>query len=192
MSMRSATWIAAIICTTIGGGWMTAPGLAETDPSAPLARSAQSSRSARQVQTTSPKRLGLTTHGQTKVASGAIAPQTSADQLQYWLDICATATPEIALDACQQATMIDPDFAIAWDNMGAVLERLGRYEEAVEALAQAIDLTPEDANIWYNLGVVLAKLQQYQASVAAFDEAYRLNPEDHQARKFADLLRSQL
>jgi tetratricopeptide (TPR) repeat protein len=127
-----------------------------------------------------------------KVATTWLSPLAETDQFERVFERCANAAPEEALSACEQATALEPDVAIAWDNFGAVLEQLGRYEDALVALNRAIALTPNDANIWYNVGVVLAKLQQYESSVAAFEEAYRLNPEDDLARKYAELLRSQL
>jgi tetratricopeptide (TPR) repeat protein len=126
-----------------------------------------------------------------KVAATWLSPIADTDQFERAFEQCANAAPAEALSACEQATTLEPDVAIAWDNFGAVLEQLGRYEEALVALNRAIALTPNDANIWYNVGVVLAKLQQYESSVAAFDEAYRLNPEDELARKYAELLRGQ-
>jgi tetratricopeptide (TPR) repeat protein len=126
-----------------------------------------------------------------KAATTWLSPISDTNQFERYFEQCANAAPEEALSACEQATTLEPDFAIAWDNLGAVLEQLGRYEDALTALNQAIALTPNDANIWYNVGVVLAKLHQYEPSVAAFEEAYRLNPEDELARKYAELLRGQ-
>jgi len=126
-----------------------------------------------------------------KAGSSWNSPIAETDRFEYWFEICANAAPIDALEACERATEIEPDFAIAWDNLGAVLEQLGRYEDALVALDRALVLTPEDANIWYNVGVVLAKLTQYEASASAFEEAYRLNPEDEMARKYAELLRDQ-
>ncbi|MGD1904112.1 MAG: tetratricopeptide repeat protein [Geitlerinemataceae cyanobacterium] len=129
---------------------------------------------------------------QSKAGSEGALPLAESEQFDAWFETCANAEPAEALVACERATELAPDFAIAWDNLGAVLEQLGRYEEALAALDRALVLTPEDANIWYNVGVVFAKLGQYRASVAAFEEAFRLNPEDELARKFAELLRDRL
>jgi len=126
-----------------------------------------------------------------KTANTGFSSIAEINPFEQWFEQCANAIPEDALHACEQATELKPDVAIAWDNLGAVLEQLGRYEDALVALNRAVTLTPNDANIWYNVGVVLAKLHQYESSVAAFDEAYRLNPQDELARKYAELLRNQ-
>ncbi len=126
-----------------------------------------------------------------KTSTTWLSPIADTNQFERYFEQCANAVPEEALSACEQATALEPDVAIAWDNLGAVLEQLGRYEDALAALNRAVTLTPNDANIWYNVGVVLAKLHQYEPSVAAFEEAYRLNPEDELARKYAELLRGQ-
>ena len=126
-----------------------------------------------------------------KTANTGFSPLAETPEFEQWFEQCANAIPEEALHACEQATTLEPNIAIAWDNLGAVLEQLGRYEDALVALNRAVSLTPNDANIWYNVGVVLAKLHQYESSVAAFEEAYRLNPQDELARKYAELLRGQ-
>jgi tetratricopeptide (TPR) repeat protein len=133
----------------------------------------------------------LSTTANTKTANTWLSPIADTNQFERYFEQCANAVPEEALSACEQATELEPEVAIAWDNLGAVLEQLGRYEDALAALNRAVTLTPNDANIWYNVGVVLAKLHQYEASVTAFEEAYRLNPQDELARKYAELLRGQ-
>ena len=43
-----------------------------------------------------------------------------------------------AIDAFNNATIADPKFAEAWNNLGLVLNGVGRYKEAVKAFDMAI------------------------------------------------------
>ncbi|NMG57521.1 tetratricopeptide repeat protein [Geitlerinema sp. P-1104] len=126
-------------------------------------------------------------------------------QLEELEDLCSNADPLTALDACSEAIqrqnchqkeILDPQLfpkcAILFDNLGAVLEQTGRYEDALTALNYAAELQPGDANIWYNLGIVYVHLQRYEQALEAFDKASDLDPSDTQAQKQADLLRELL
>ncbi|MBO9998577.1 MAG: tetratricopeptide repeat protein [Cyanobacteria bacterium SID2] len=118
-------------------------------------------------------------------------------------DLCSNAPPLEAVEACSLAVQrqhchesisIDREenCIILLDNLGAVLEQLGQYQDALTVLNYAAAIRPDDANIWYNLGVVFVELQQYEQAIEAFEEAARLDPSDTQARKQADLLRDLL
>lgn len=126
-------------------------------------------------------------------------------ELEELEDLCSNADPVMALNACSEAIqrqnchrqdILEPDLfpkcAILFDNLGAVLEQTGRYEEALTSLRYAAELQPTDANIWYNLGVVYIHLHRYQQALYAFDKAADLDPDDTQAQKQADLLRELL
>jgi|GEM_PF-1429202 len=126
-------------------------------------------------------------------------------ELEELEDLCSNADPLMALNACSEAIQrqnchrrdilepgLFPKCAILFDNLGAVLEQTGRYEEALTSLRYAAQLQPTDANIWYNLGVVYVHLNRYEQALDAFDKAADLDPSDTQAQKQADLLRELL
>lgn len=126
-------------------------------------------------------------------------------ELEELEDLCSNADPIMALNACSEAIQrqnchrrdilepgLFPKCAILFDNLGAVLEQTGRYEEALTSLRYAAELQPTDANIWYNLGVVYIHLHRYEQALDAFDKAADLDPSDTQAQKQADLLRELL
>lgn len=126
-------------------------------------------------------------------------------QLDDLEDLCSNADPLTALDACSEAIqrqnchqqeVLDPQLfpkcAILFDNLEALLEQTGRYDDALTALDYAAELQPRDANIWYNLGIVYVRLQRYEQALEAFDKASVLDPNDTQAQKQADLLRQLL
>jgi len=55
---------------------------------------------------------------------------------------------------------LDPNSALAHNKKGAVLEELGRYEEAIEACEQAIRLDPNNAQAHDGKDVALKELRK--------------------------------
>jgi Flp pilus assembly protein TadD/TolB-like protein len=66
----------------------------------------------------------------------------------------------------------------AWNNLGAVEARRGRYTEAVEAFEQALAGDPADPEFAFNLAVCLDQLKRFEEAEHHFQEAARLNMED--------------
>ena len=53
---------------------------------------------------------------------------------------------------------MSPDFAEAYNNLGNVLARNGRVDEAVTHYEKALELDPENAKAHSNLGVALGRM----------------------------------
>ena len=86
--------------------------------------------------------------------------------------------PEGALADYAEAIRLKPDYAEAYNNRGAVKDKLGRYDDALADYAEAIRLKPDHASPYFNLGTVKAKLGRYDDALADYAEAIRLKP-DH-------------
>jgi tetratricopeptide (TPR) repeat protein len=84
---------------------------------------------------------------------------------------------EEALEACDSAIELDPDFAYPWNGKGNVLSDQKRYDEAIAAYDRAIELDPTFAYPWYGKGIVLREQKRYDEAVAAYDRAIELNPD---------------
>lgn len=84
-----------------------------------------------------------------------------------------------------------PDDGEAWTNLGVVLRRMSRHEEACAAHARAVAESPELANAWSNYGVSLRETGQTEQAAEAFDQAIALNPDDPDALNNRALLRAQ-
>jgi tetratricopeptide (TPR) repeat protein len=52
-----------------------------------------------------------------------------------------------AIETCKQAIRIDPNDAIAYNNLGNAYAGLGLYKEAIEAYKQAILIDPNYARL---------------------------------------------
>ena len=67
--------------------------------------------------------------------------------------------------------------AIAWNNRGAALGSLERYEEAVESFECALEFNPDDPTTWNNRGTSLGSLERYEEAVESFERALELKPD---------------
>ena len=81
-----------------------------------------------------------------------------------------------ALEKCQKAIELDPNYANGWYNRGIVLYNLEKYEEAIVSLSKAIELNPNDAYSWYNMGNVYGSQANHHQAIECYDKATRLDP----------------
>jgi Ca-activated chloride channel family protein len=90
-----------------------------------------------------------------------------------------------ALSRYQMAEVLEPDATAIRYNLGNVLFRLGRYQEAARELELVmIDKKPERrANAMYNIGNVAFKAGQLDPAIKAYAGALAINPNDKQAKQ---------
>src|SRR5258706_2547755 len=79
-------------------------------------------------------------------------------------------------DAYGHAVALDPNAAIAWNNLGNALVGLVRYDEALAAYEQAVTLDPVFAIAWNHVGSALSRLARHQEALAAYERAVTLDP----------------
>ncbi len=85
---------------------------------------------------------------------------------------------EKAAEAYRRAIALNPDVALVHFNLGAVLLRLGRFEEARVALDDSIRIRPV-AEAYSNLGVADYLLGRFPEAAASFQRAVDLAPKNH-------------
>jgi len=83
---------------------------------------------------------------------------------------------EAALEADEQALLLDFNFPLAHNNKGNSLYYLKRLEEALEAYEQAIALDPHFALPYKNKANILLEFKRYEEAIVAFEQAIRLDP----------------
>jgi tetratricopeptide (TPR) repeat protein len=66
-------------------------------------------------------------------------------------------------------------------NLGTMLLRQKRYEDALKAFDKAIQLKPEDAELWKHLGNILLKLDRPDDALLTFQHVLKLNPHHRDA-----------
>ncbi|WP_249780306.1 tetratricopeptide repeat protein [Bradyrhizobium sp. dw_411] len=62
-------------------------------------------------------------------------------------------------------------------NLGTMLLRQERHEEALKAFDKAIQLKPDDAELWSNLGSTLLRLDRPDDALLTFEHVIKLNPQ---------------
>ena len=76
----------------------------------------------------------------------------------------------------RRATVLNPQNARAWNNLGVLLKGQGRDKEAVAAYARAIRVDPSDARSWTYKGNAHLRLGQTRDAVQCWEEAIRADP----------------
>ncbi|OUL37658.1 hypothetical protein BV372_01475 [Nostoc sp. T09] len=78
----------------------------------------------------------------------------------------------------QAAIRLDRNNAYAHNNLGFVLDELGRLEEAIASYQTALRLDPNNASAHNNLGSALSNQGKLEEAIASYQTALRLNPND--------------
>ncbi|BDU68224.1 hypothetical protein GETHOR_03250 [Geothrix oryzae] len=69
----------------------------------------------------------------------------------------------------------------AWNNLGATLDQLNRFDEAERAFLEALALEPGYALAWMNLGCARINARRFAAGAEAFRKGLALRPDDAEA-----------
>lgn len=85
---------------------------------------------------------------------------------------------EEAIAACEKAIAVDPDYGNPYNDIGAYLIELERWEEAIPWLEKATRASRYEAPQFphMNLGRVYEHQGEYQQALAAYDRALTLDP----------------
>lgn len=82
-----------------------------------------------------------------------------------------------AIETYDLALKFNPENGFVWNNRGAILDKLNRYEEALESYNRTINLKPGFVEAWNNIGVALANLGRYDEAIIYHDKAIELRPD---------------
>lgn len=86
-----------------------------------------------------------------------------------------------AIAEYDEAIRLDPSFALAYSNRGAIYARLGQFQQAIQNLNKAIYLDPRLVLAHYNRGLIYAWFNQHQLAIKDFSEVIHLNLKDADA-----------
>lgn len=89
----------------------------------------------------------------------------------------AAADSEEALGYYQAALRLKPDYALAWNNIGAILYAQGKFAEATAHFQEAGGLQPGYPDAHNNLGLAWLDQGKTAEALAEFDTALRLKPD---------------
>jgi tetratricopeptide (TPR) repeat protein len=108
----------------------------------------------------------------------AISITADSPSAQFALGVGLERQGEIgkAMVRYRVATAIDRNYGKAYYNMGQVLRKAGKWQEAADAYLAAARSMPGDLATQLNLASVLPHLNRGKEAVAHFDEALRIDP----------------
>src|SRR5260221_1814198 len=90
-----------------------------------------------------------------------------------------------ALQAYEQAILLNPNLTSAWRNKAHMLLRLNRHTKALEACEHAIQLNPYYAPVYTVKGLTLHGLGHHEEALTAYEKAIKLDsniPEAHMSK----------
>jgi Tfp pilus assembly protein PilF len=98
---------------------------------------------------------------------------------------------EEAIEQCKKAIEIDPDFGNPYNDIGAYLIELKRYDDAIPWLERAIEAKRYDPRHFphYNLGRVYQAKEMFNRAREYFETALRIDPRYTLAREALQSLR---
>ena len=82
---------------------------------------------------------------------------------------------DAAIDSYKKAIKIKPDYADAYNNMGAVLKDKGDLEAAIDSCKKALKIKPEYAEAYINMGNALHEKGDLEAAIDSYKKALKIN-----------------
>src|SRR5262245_26647923 len=130
--------------------------------------------------------LGLDTGSLTEAAplvTGMVRPlEPPSEQAETWFERASEwdADPaqwKDALEAYQRVVTLDPTYAAAWNNLGLLLHRMGRYDEARAAYDTAVTEAADCAEAAYNLGSLNEDTGDIEEAIRCYRRALGVSPD---------------
>ncbi|GAC1454937.1 MAG: tetratricopeptide repeat protein [Steroidobacteraceae bacterium] len=95
---------------------------------------------------------------------------------------CAEGRHEDAVRVFNALTLMQPEVAWHWQNLGTVLRPTGRHAQALAAFERALRLAPPTPGLLYNLGVLQMDRGDYDAAYLALRDGAAMAPSDGRLR----------
>jgi tetratricopeptide (TPR) repeat protein len=83
---------------------------------------------------------------------------------------------EKAIELYSKAIELDPNYALAYNNRGAVYAGLNEHERAIQDYNNALDLDPNDPDLYHNRGLSYGYLRDYERAIQDCNKALELDP----------------
>ena len=85
---------------------------------------------------------------------------------------------ENAIDCFSESLKIDPNYAEANNNMGALLKTIGRTKESVAYFEKAIKIKPNFSNAYNNLGASYNVMGKWDLAIENYHRCLKINPNE--------------
>jgi len=112
----------------------------------------------------------------TAAYTGNIKDLTVAELFEKGYSFHTSGSYNDAIYAYGKAIELDPKYAMAYNNRGAVYDNIGNYSQAIKDFDKAIELSPNYAIAYYNRGGAYKSLGNYSQAIKDYDRAIDLNP----------------
>jgi tetratricopeptide (TPR) repeat protein len=83
-----------------------------------------------------------------------------------------------ALNCCNEAIKLDPEFGIGYHNRGVLHHSLKEYGKALDDFTKAIELNPKDEIAFYGRGNTYAEIRKIDKAISDYTKAININPEN--------------
>ena len=103
-------------------------------------------------------------------------PAQAQKALSKGRSAAAKGKTEEAMDEFREAVRIDPEFADAYNDLGALHASRGDLAAAVDEFRKAIDLVPDHRLALSNLCIVLGRMQRFDEAKPVARSALRIDP----------------
>jgi tetratricopeptide (TPR) repeat protein len=126
---------------------------------------------------------GLADEARASALRGLVRPLARpAGEAERWFELASQwdGDPDQwgrAVEAYQRVTSLAPDHAAAWNNLGLLQHRMGRYEDARRHYEVALAADPSLAEAAYNLGSLHDDLGDTARAVAWYRQALEVRPD---------------
>lgn len=93
-----------------------------------------------------------------------------------------------AVDACNRALQIDPNFVGAYNNLAYAFTAKGDFQKAVDACNRALQLDPNFVGAFNNIAYAYEGLGQLKKTLEACDKGLKIDPSIETLNKLKDRL----
>ena len=109
-------------------------------------------------------------------AAAALRPKSPGPLILFSSTLFQKGRQEEALALCQRALRLQPDYALAHNQLGLYLKKRNQLDAAIAAFRDAIRHQPDNVAAHTNLGNALNAKGERQAALAAHQHAIQLQP----------------
>src|SRR3989454_4537076 len=126
---------------------------------------------------------GLEAAATATLSTGLVRPLAPpADQAETWFERASEwdgdpAQWEDAIGAYRRVGAIDPTYAAAWNNLGLLLHRSGRYDQARASYDRALGEVEDCAEAAYNLGSLNEDTGDVEEAIRCYRRALDISPD---------------
>src|SRR6478672_8974185 len=103
-------------------------------------------------------------------------PPSAADETALAIAHIQAGLLHEAEQICQRILAARPENAVAWQLLGYLAHRAGRFNQAVDCTSRSLQIAPNSVAALNNLGLSLHALRKLDDALVKYRQALALNP----------------